>query len=331
MTRQLGTAILALAAIGAASPALAQEPLTVAYFREWPMPFQFAKVQGGYDEALGVRVNWVAFDSGTAMSAAMAAGDVQIAVSQGVLPFIAATSAGQDLKIIDIAASYADNENCVVAAGLEIDKESASELEGKRVAVPMGTGAQYTFLQLMGYLKVDTSTMSIVDMAPAEGAAALSQGDVDMACGWGGALARMREFGNVLLTGAEKEAIGILSFDLITTTGDFAAGQPRLLADFVAVTAQANAAWNAGDRRDEMLSVIARDAGMETAVAGDTIDDFVFLSVDQLLSDAWLGGRVGTYLDGAAEFFRENGTVPEILPSYAALIDTGPLADVAGR
>ena len=282
MTRQLGTAILALAAIGAASPALAQEPLTVAYFREWPMPFQFAKVQGGYDEALGVPVNWVAFDSGTAMSAAMAAGDVQIAVSQGVLPFIAATSAGQDLKIIDIAASYADNENCVVAAGLEIDKDSASELEGKRVAVPMGTGAQYTFLQLMGYLKVDTSTMSIVDMAPAEGAAALSQGDVDMACGWGGALARMREFGNVLLTGAEKEAIGILSFDLITTTGD-------------------------------------------------TIDDFVFLSVDQLLSDAWLGGRVGTYLDGAAEFFRENGTVPEILPSYAALIDTGPLADVAGR
>ena len=82
---------------------------------------------------------------------------------------------------------------------------------------------------------------------------------------------------------------------------------------------------------DLRLSVIARDAGMETAVSGDTIDDFVFLSVDQLLSDAWLGGRVGTYLDGAAEFFRENGTVPEILPSYAALIDTGPLADVASR
>ncbi len=331
MKLHLCTAALAFAAIGVASPALSQDQLTVAYFQEWPMPFQFAKAQGTYDEQLGVPVNWVAFESGTAMSAAMAAGNVQIAVSQGVLPFIAATSAGQDLKIIDIAASYADNENCVVAARLEIDKDSAAELEGKRVAVPMGTGAQYTFLQLMEHLKVDTSTMSIVDMAPAEGAAALSQGNVDMACGWGGALARMQEYGNVLLTGAEKEEIGILSFDLITTTGSFAAEQPQLLADFVAVTAQVNAAWNAGDQREEMLPVIAQDAGMETAVAGDTIDDFEFLSVDQLLSDDWLGARVGAYIDGAAAFFNDVGTVPEILPSYGALIDTAPLADVAGR
>jgi taurine transport system substrate-binding protein len=115
---------------------------------------------------MGVPINWVAFESGTAMSAAMAAGNVQIAVSQGVLPFIAATSAGQDLKIIDIAGSYAGNENCVVATQPEIDKDSAAELEGKRVAVPMGTGAQYTFLQLMEHLKVDATTMSIVDMAP---------------------------------------------------------------------------------------------------------------------------------------------------------------------
>ncbi|SNT76932.1 ABC transporter substrate-binding protein, partial [Paracoccus seriniphilus] len=258
MKLSLGRAALTLAAIGAVSPAFAQDAVTVAYFQEWPMPFQYAKAKGLYEEKLGVPVNWVAFDSGTAMSAAMAAGNVQIAVSQGVLPFIGATSAGQDLKIVDIAASYADNENCVVAAQLEIDKDSASELEGKRVAVPMGTGAQYTFLQLMKHLQVDTSTMSIVDMAPAEGAAALSQGNVDMACGWGGALARMQEYGNVLMTGAEKEEIGILSFDLITTTGSFATEEAQLLADFLAVTADANAMWNAGDKRDEMLPVIAQ-------------------------------------------------------------------------
>lgn len=325
------TIATALATIAAASPALSLDQVTVAYFQEWPMPFQFAKAQGAYDEQMGVPVNWVAFESGTAMSAAMAAGDVQIAVSQGVLPFIAATSAGQDLKIVDIAASYADNENCVVDARLEIDKDSAAELEGKRVAVPMGTGAQYTFLQLMEHLKVDTTTMSIVDMAPAEGAAALSQGNVDMACGWGGALARMQEYGNVLLSGAEKEEIGILSFDLITTTGSFAAEQPQLLSDFVAVTAQVNAEWNAGERREEMLPVIAQDAGMEPAVASDTIDDFVFLSVEQLLSDDWLGARAGAYLDGAAAFFHGVGTVPAILPSYGALIDTAPLAGVASR
>lgn len=331
MTPYIGAAALVLSSLAVVTPALSQDRLTVAYFQEWPMPFQYAKATGLYDEKLGMPVNWVAFDSGTAMSAAMAAGDVQIAVSQGVLPFIAATSAGQDLRAVDIAASYADNENCVVAAQLEIDKDSVEELEGLRVAVPTGTGAQYTFLQLMSHFNVDTSTMAIVDMAPAEGAAALSQGNVDMACGWGGALTRMQEYGNVLLSGAEKEDIGILSFDLITTTSEFATGEPGLLADFLAVTAEMNTMWNGGEQRAEMLPVIAQDAGMQEAAAGETIDDFVFLPVETTLSDKWLGGRAGAYIDGAAQFFHDHGTVPTILPSYGDLIDVAPLQDIGNR
>lgn len=329
MTRIFSLPILVLSGLMAGTTAMAQDGLTVAYFTEWPMPFQYAKAEGIYDETLGLPVNWVRFDSGTAMSAAMAAGNVQIAISQGVLPFIGAASAGQDLRIVDIAASYADNENCVVAAALEIDAENAAELEGTRVAVPVGTGAQYTFLQLMEHLEVDASTMSIVDMAPAEGAAAFSRGDVDMACGWGGALGRMMEYGNVLLTGAEKEEVGILSFDLTTTTAGFATSQPELLEEFLAVTAEMNAKWNAGEDRAEMLPVIAQDAGMEDAAAGDVIDDFTFIPVDALLSDEWLGGRVGSYIDGAAAFFHEHGAVPTLLPSYGELIIMAPLQDIA--
>ena len=74
------------------------EEITVAYFLEWPMPFLGAKGDGSYDKALGMKVNWVSFETGTAMSAAMASGDVQIAVSQGVPPFVVAASAGQDLE-----------------------------------------------------------------------------------------------------------------------------------------------------------------------------------------------------------------------------------------
>ena len=106
--------------------------ITVAYFLEWPMPMMVAKASGAYDEALGMKVNWVSFETGTAMSAAMASGDVHIAVSQGVPPFVVATSGGQDLQTVDVAVSYSDNDNCVVRADLEIDKDSASELAGKK-------------------------------------------------------------------------------------------------------------------------------------------------------------------------------------------------------
>ena len=50
--------------------------ITVAYFLEWPMPMMAAKASGAYEEALGMKVNWVSFETGTAMSAAMASGDV---------------------------------------------------------------------------------------------------------------------------------------------------------------------------------------------------------------------------------------------------------------
>ena len=90
---------------------MALDELNVAYFEEWPMPFEYAKQIGAYDEALGMKVNWKAFGTGTAMSAAMASGDIHISVSQGVPPFIVAASTGQDIQIVDVAVSYADNDN----------------------------------------------------------------------------------------------------------------------------------------------------------------------------------------------------------------------------
>jgi len=137
------SAAVALVASAQAAMAGGHGEITVGYFLEWPMPFEYAKQMGTYDEEMGVKVNWVSFDTGTAMSAAMASGDVQISVSQGVPPFVVAASAGQDLQILDVAVSYSDNDNCVVSSGLEIDKDSAGELAGKKVAVPLGTAAHY--------------------------------------------------------------------------------------------------------------------------------------------------------------------------------------------
>ncbi|MFT7584211.1 MAG: lipoprotein-anchoring transpeptidase ErfK/SrfK, partial [Cellvibrionaceae bacterium] len=72
------------------------DEITVAYFLEWPTPNQVAQIEETYDAALGVKVNWVAFDTGVAMSAAMASGDVQIAYSQGLVPFANAVTSGLD-------------------------------------------------------------------------------------------------------------------------------------------------------------------------------------------------------------------------------------------
>ncbi|WP_438956287.1 taurine ABC transporter substrate-binding protein [Cognatiyoonia sp.] len=319
----------ALLAGGQSAMAAGHGEITVAYFLEWPMPFQFAKVNEMYEEALGVDINWVSFDTGTAMSAAMASGDVQISVSQGIPPFVVATSAGQDLQIIDVAVSYADNDNCVVASGLEIDKDSAGELAGKKVAVPLGTAAHYGFLSQMNHFGVDISSMEIVDMAPADGAAAIAQGQVDMSCGWGGALRRMKEHGNVLLTGAEKEALGILVFDATTAPASFVAENPELVAKFAEVTAKSNEMWNAGDMQAEMLPVIAKDAGMDEDATAETMATFVFPTVEDQLSEAWLGGNAATFMKGVADVFVGAGSIPSALDSYEGAISKDALMSVS--
>ncbi|WP_422040303.1 ABC transporter substrate-binding protein [Roseibium sp.] len=302
------------------------EELTVAYFLEWPMPFQYAKEKGLYEKELGVPINWVSFDTGTAMSAAMASGDVQIAVSQGVPPFVVAASAGQDIILTDIAVSYSENDNCVVAEALEIDKNNAKELEGKQVGVPIGTAAHYGFLSQMKHFGVDITTMEIVDMAPADGAAAFAQGSLDMVCGWGGALRRMVEHGNVLLTGAEKEELGILVFDGISVPADFAAEDSEMLTKFLKVTAEANAMWNKGENKDEMIEVIAKDAGMDVDATAATLATFTFPNVEEKLSDKWMGGNVQTFMLGVADVFQEAGSIPQALDSYVDTVDSSYLA-----
>lgn len=323
-------AAAALAVLAGGQAAQAADELTVAYFLEWPMPFQYAKAKGIYEEKLGIPINWVSFDSGTAMSAAMASGDVQISVSQGVPPFVVATSAGQDLKSVDVAVSYAENDNCVVADRLEIDKDSAHELAGKKVGVPIGTAAHYGFLRQMNHFGVDVSSLEVVDMAPADGAAAFAQGSLDMVCGWGGALRRMTEHGNVLLTGDEKTELGILVFDVTAVPASFAAEEGELLSKFLAVTAEMNAKWNAGEDNEEMLEVIAKDAGMDLDATRETIATFVFPSVDDQLGAKWLGGGAVEFMGGVANVFKEAGSIPSALETYDSAVDASYLQNAKG-
>jgi taurine transport system substrate-binding protein len=307
--------------------AAAADELTVAYFLEWPMPFQYGKVEGIYEKKLGVPIKWVAFDTGTAMSAAMASGDVQISVSQGVPPFVVAASAGQDLQVVDVAVSYADNDNCVVAEALEIDKSNAKELRGKKVGIPKGTAAHYGFLKQMAHFGVDINSMEIVDMAPPDGAAAFAQGNLDMVCGWGGALRRMLEHGNVLLTGAEKTALGILVFDVTSVPASFAAEESELLAKFLKVTADLNDMWNSGKHTSKMLPVIAKDSGMDQKATKETIDTFIFPSLNDQLTKQWLGGGAQTFMLGVAEVFKDAGSIDSARSTYEDAVNPIPLSD----
>ncbi|MGB0468008.1 MAG: ABC transporter substrate-binding protein [Pontibacterium sp.] len=296
------------------------DTVTVGYFLEWPTANQVAQVEKTYDKVMGVNMEWRAFDSGTAMSAAMASGDVDMAYSQGLVPFTVAVSQGLPITMVGIAVSYAENDNCVVSEKSGISQANAKDLEGKKVAVPFGTVAHYKMLRVMSHLNVDSTKIHMLDMAPADSAAAMARGDVAMACGWGGALRRMKDYGSVLMTATEQEAIGIRVFDVISVNNKFAKNHPELVTQFLQVTDDANSAFTQNPGKYQ--ATIAKASGLKLEDSNQILGLFGFPLKDAQLSDQWLGGTVQQFTKEVADFFVLHKQIPKALPDYSATIDS---------
>ena len=282
MTRRPALALVAAAVAGgfATGAARAADELNVAYFLEWATPNMIAKADGLYEEALGIPVNWTAFDAGTQMTEAMLAGDIDISYSQGLAPFINAVNADAPIKLAAIAVQYPAND-CYVRSDAGIDKDNASELEGQAVAVPLATMADYSFRMMMRELDVDVSAIEVVDQVPQDGAVALADGNVVMACVFGGlASASAAENGEPLMTLEEKEAAGIISFDVVSVTESFMQEEPDVVRTFLEVTHEANADYTASD---EQLEKIAAESGLDVDGVRAQMETFVFPTAEEQL------------------------------------------------
>jgi taurine transport system substrate-binding protein len=299
------------------------DELNVAYFLEWPTPNQYEQNEGTYEDELGVPVNWKNFATGVEMSAAMASGDIDIAYSQGLVPFVNAVSAGQDLKMVAIAVSYAENDNCVAATELGATRDNAAEvLAGASVSVPVGTVAHYKMLKSMQYMGVDTDSFDIKNLDPAEGAAAIQGGSVDVSCGWGGGLQRMLEAGNILMTGGEmEEEIGLKVFDVVSVTSEFAENNPGILQQFLEITENANRDWDT-NVEGRLPGIIAASGSPDEAATLGSLDTFSFPSTSDQLGDKWFGNDVPVFMNEVADLFVAEGALDSKLDDYKATIDT---------
>ncbi|MGU9962594.1 MAG: ABC transporter substrate-binding protein [Candidatus Halichondribacter symbioticus] len=281
-------------ALASTSGALAAD-VNVAYFLEWATPNLIAKVDKAYEEALGVSVDWVAFTTGTAMTEAMLAGDIDISYSQGLAPFVTAVQQGAPLKMVGIAVVYEAND-CFVRNDLGIDSSNASELEGKTVAVPLNTMADYAFREYMKFLNVDIGTMQIVDQAPPDGAKSLADGVVDMACVFGGVASKASsEAGSAILSSQQKVDAGIGAFDVISVTEKFATENPGLVKTFLDVTDQSNATFKGTDAE---YNKVASASGMDLETTKTQVADFIFPTSEMQIRDYF--GKDGIAAQAAA-------------------------------
>ena len=282
----------------------AANEVRVAFFLEWPTPNQEDKVKGMYEKALGVPVKWTNFTNGGAMTDAMLAGDIDISYSQGLVPFINAVKSKAPIKLVDIAMEYGmGGTTCVTSNASGITKANASELEGKKVAVPLGTMAEYVFDESMKLVGADRKKMDIIQMDPEEGAAALVSGDVVMACLFGGnSIKSATSVGTRLLTVDEARAGGIMGIDIVSVTNKFMKENPGMVKSFVELTHEANQRYRNGNSD---LNAMAKESEMKVADMKDTLSGFKFLTPKET-KKSMKSGNLSKFLKG---FDTPRGTV----------------------
>ncbi len=304
------------------------EVLNVAYFAEWPTPNQAGQEDGSLGDAVGVPINWVPFNSGGDMAEAMEAGDIDISYSQGLTPFANFVNNGADLKLVGIAVSYSEADNCIAQGSLGVTKENAAEtLKGATVMTPTGNITHYKMLSMMDHLGVSLDDLEIV---PAEGgattAAAFEAGSIDVGCAFGGPVVSMLDSGgNVIMTGAEHESeIGIFTYDIVAIPTAFGEEHADVVTAFLAATEDFNQSWK-GDP-EATNATIAQAAGMEDVgdfLAGDNW--FTFPTVEDQLTDDWMGGNVAKNMKGQLDTFVELGEIDQSLDDFSSFVDTSYL------
>ena len=309
-------------------PMAAPDELNVAYFAEWPTPNQYGQADGSFADAVGVPINWVAMSSGGDMAQAMEAGDIDIAYSQGLTPFANFVNNGADLRLVGIAVAYAEADNCVAQGSLGVTRENAAEvLAGKTIMTPFGNVTHYKMLSMMEFLGVDLASLNVIQ---AEGgattASAFEAGTIDVGCAFGGSVVNMLDQGGeLIMTGAEHESdIGIFTYDIVAIPTSFGEQYPDVVANFLKATDDFNRAWEGA--KEMQNPVIAQAAGMDDVgnfLGGDLW--FSFPTLEEQLSEEWLGGNVAEAIKGQLETFVRLGEIGSALDDFTKFIDTSYL------
>jgi len=309
------------------------DELNVAYFAEWPTPNQYGQADGSFGDAVGVPINWLPFSSGGEMAEAMEAGDVDISYSQGLTPFANFVNKGADIKLVGIAVSYAEADNCVAQGSLGVTQENAADvLKGATVMTPIGNVTHYKMLSMMEHLGVDLDDLEVV---AAEGgattAASFETGEIDVGCAFGGSVVKMLDQGgDLIMTGAEHESdIGIFTYDIVSIPTKFGEDHPDVVADFLAATEKFNQDWAADP--DQYNATIAKAAGMEDVgdfLAGDVW--FKFPTIEEQLGSDWLGGGVQKAMADQLATFVRLGEIDTALDDFSPFVDTSFLEAANG-
>jgi taurine transport system substrate-binding protein len=182
-------------------------------------PSKVPQADGLYEKTIGQPIDWRRFNSGPEVVTAIASGDVQIG-NLGSSPLAAAASRNLPIVAFIVSAQINAAEALVVRNGSGIEKPQ--DLIGKTIATPFVSTSHYSLLGAMKHWGLDASKVKVVNLQPAEIAAAWKRGVIDGAFVWSPALGEIRKTGKTLTDAAQVGQWGAPTFEVWVARKDYA-------------------------------------------------------------------------------------------------------------
>ncbi|WP_144138249.1 taurine ABC transporter substrate-binding protein [Paraburkholderia sp. BCC1884] len=316
----------AIAAICAASLVTsafaADKEVTIAY-QDMMVPWRYAQQLDEAGKETGYKVSYRKFGGGGDVIRAMASGNVQLGEA-GSSPVAAGLSQGLPIQLFWILDNINDAEALVVRDGSGVT--SVAGLKGKRLGVPFVSTSHFHALLAIKKAGLADGDVKVLNMRPAEIAAAWARGDIDAAYVWNPVLTKIEANGKVVTTsGKIASQTGLATFDGFVVNSDWAKANPQFMTSFVKILAKGDADYRA--HPDQWVGTtpqgkaIAEVSGGAPDEVKDSLALYQFPTPQEQMSDKWLGGGKNSgaakSLLATAQFLKEQKTLQSTLPDYS--------------
>lgn len=276
--------------------------VNVAYFDSfvWGYYIQIAQEYGIWDEVFGednVKVNLTGFTTGPEINEAITAGDIDIAINEGDQPFLSGVANGVDLTLL--ATELRQEKTLILVADADSDIQSAADLKGKNIAVPIGT---YVHKSLIGVLQDNNISLDDVQLtnmsAAGDAIAAINAGDVDVYIGTIFSLYSNIQSGDIKQI---ADLTGNGAYAYLIGTNDFVSQHPDVTQKLVEVIYKATEYTS--EQLDQVAGIIADGTGIDEAVIKEL---YPLLDTDMGFTDSDLEALLSTQ-----DFLIENDIIDE--------------------
>lgn len=301
-----------------------------------PRVWILGKIDKSFDKSFGAPVKWIPFATGADVLSLFAAKEIDIA-RFGSSPAVAGIARKLPIEIISVPEVIATSERLIGRKSKNIN--SIKDIEGKTVAYPPNSTAQYALELAIKVNRLDKSKIRLVPLKPADQVAAWKRGDIDAAYVWGPFTQQFEaDGGHEIFVTKQLQKDGYLVYNNFVVRKEFAEKYPQLVVKFLRTYQEKIDQYKKDP--DGSAQLIAKHLDIPFDTARSVLTGLEYPSSTEQLTPAFLGNGATTPTSGIAKaakdtanFLVEIGDLrkSDVPESFAPAINTSYLKQAVAK